>query len=145
VDVPDWVAFLPTVNASLNASAAVLLLVGYALIRSGRREAHKWVMLTSFAVSIVFLACYVVYHSYAGSKEFSGTGPIRTVYFTILISHIILAVTVPVLASITIYRALKKEWAKHRRIAKITFPIWLYVSVTGVIIYMMLYRWTEAG
>ena len=147
MDVPDWVAALPAVNAGLNALATLLLVVGYTLIRCGRRRAHQRTMLSAFATSILFLACYLVYHGAliyytdSGSRHFEGTGPVRPVYYTILISHVILAASVPVLASITIYRALRQEWDRHRRIAKVTFPIWLYVSVTGVIIYLLLYHW----
>ncbi|MDZ4689171.1 MAG: DUF420 domain-containing protein [Planctomycetaceae bacterium] len=144
---PDWVATLPAVNASLNALATVLLVAGYVAIQRRRVHAHKNLMLTAFATSIVFLVCYLVYHAalhhYTGEsgRKFAGTGVIRPVYFTILITHVTLAVAVPVLACITIYRALAQQWNRHRRIAKITFPIWLYVSVTGVVIYGMLYHW----
>lgn len=141
--MPSWVSWLPAVNASLNGLATLLLVTGYVLIRRNRVHAHKRVMLSAFGVSIVFLACYLVYHAYAGSKPFPGTGLMRPVYFTILISHILLAAAVPVLAVVTIYRALKGQWDKHRRIARVTFPIWLYVSVTGVMIYVMLYHWAE--
>ncbi len=147
MNAPDWVTALPAVNAALNATATVLLIVGYVLIRQGRKTGHKRVMLSAFAVSVAFLACYVVYHwglkHYTGeaSRRFEGTGPIRTAYFTILISHVVLAAVVPFLAIVTIYRGLKQQWERHRRIAKITFPIWLYVSVTGVMIYVMLYQW----
>ena len=142
--MPEWVNLLPTVNASLNGLATVLLAVGYVLIRRGRVTAHKWTMLGSFAVSIVFLGCYLVYHYYVGSKKFPGTGAVRIVYLAILVTHIILAAAVPFLASITIYRGLKGQFDKHRRIARITWPIWMYVSVTGVIIYFMLYHWVAA-
>ncbi len=142
--MPEWVNLLPTVNASLNGLATVLLAVGYVLIRRGRVTAHKWTMLSSFAVSIVFLGCYLVYHYYVGSKKFPGTGAVRIVYLAILVTHIILAAAVPFLASITIYRGLKGQFDKHRRIARITWPIWMYVSVTGVIIYFMLYHWVAA-
>jgi protein SCO1/2/putative membrane protein len=149
---PEWVHVLPSVNASLNGLATLLLLSGYVLIRSGRAQAHKRVMLTSFGTSVAFLACYLVYHYFAGSKPFPGTGPVRTVYLGILATHVVLAAAVPLLATITIYRALKAEgtldpalalerWQRHRAIARITFPIWLYVSITGVIIYGMLYHW----
>lgn len=150
MDVPDWVAALPSVNAGLNALATVLLIGGYRLIRRGHRKAHKAVMLTAFVTSIAFLACYVVYHlalkHYSGElgKRFSGTGATLVVYRGILISHVILAAVVPFLASVTIYRGLRSQWERHRRIAKFTFPIWVYVSVTGVIIYMMLYHWPNA-
>jgi uncharacterized membrane protein YozB (DUF420 family) len=146
LDVPDWVTTLPAVNAALNGLATLLLVLGYVWIRQGRVQAHKAAMLSTFFVSIVFLACYLLYHfaldHYTGSssKKFAGTGPIRGVYFTILISHVVLAAAVPVLALVTIYRGLKGEWERHKRIARITFPIWLYVSITGVIIYVMLYH-----
>jgi len=130
---------LPTVNASLNALATVLLIYGYSLIRQGKREQHKRVMLSAFAVSIVFLICYLVYHYNVGSVPYQGQGAIRTVYFVILISHVILAAIVPVLAILTLWRAFQERFDKHRKIAKITLPIWLYVSITGVIVYLMLY------
>lgn len=147
MEAPDWVYTLPTVNAGLNSLATVLLIVGFVLIKRGRRDAHKKVMLTAFATSILFLGFYLGYHfalkhyTGASSQPFLGQGAIKPVYFTILITHVILAAAVPVLALITIYRGLKAQWEKHRRIAKVTFPIWLYVSVTGVIIYLMLYHW----
>lgn len=144
MEPPSWVTALPTLNASLNGLATVLLVMGYVLIRQGRWEAHKRVMLSAFAVSVAFLTSYLIYHSYELTKEFPGTGPARMVYLVILVSHIILAAAVPFLALITIYRGLRSQWDRHRRIARITFPIWLYVSVTGVIIYGMLYHWTGA-
>lgn len=149
-DPPAWVLALPAINAVLNSLSTLLLVGGYALIRKGRREAHKRTMLTAFGVSVLFLACYLVYHGAlthytgSGSQKFQGTGVIRPIYFTILITHIVLAAAVPVLAVITIYRGLKAQWDRHRRIARVTFPIWLYVSVTGVIIYGMLYHWPVA-
>lgn len=133
-------ADLPTVNASLNALAAILLSVGYVLIRQGRREAHRKVMLAAFATSVLFLICYLVYHFQVGSVRFQKTGLVRTVYFTILISHTVLAAAVPPLAIVTLSRALKARFAAHRAIARWTLPIWLYVSVTGVMVYWMLYR-----
>ena len=131
---------LPTVNATLNATAAILLLTGYSLIRRRRIQAHKRVMLTAFGVSIAFLICYVVYHAQVGSVPYQKTGFLRTIYFSILITHTTLAATVPVLAIITLRRALRGDFVRHRKIARWTFPIWLYVSVTGVIVYVMLYR-----
>jgi len=131
---------LPAVNAALNASATVLLITGYVLIRRKRIQAHKRVMLTAFGVSIAFLICYLVYHSQVGSVHYQKTGLLRPIYFSILISHTILAATVPVLAVITLRRALRGDFARHYRIARWTFPIWLYVSVTGVIVYLMLYQ-----
>jgi uncharacterized membrane protein YozB (DUF420 family) len=131
---------LPAVNATLNATATVLLLTGYTLIRQRRANAHRRVMLTAFGVSVAFLICYLIYHSQVGSVAYQKTGIIRTVYFSILITHTILAATVPVLAIITLRRALRGNFESHRRIARWTFPIWLYVSVTGVVVYVMLYR-----
>jgi len=130
---------LPLVNASLNALSTCLLVYGYSLIRRGQRAQHKRVMLSAFAVSSVFLVCYLVYHYNVGSVPYQGQGAMRTLYFTILITHVILAATVPVLAGLTMWRAFQERFDKHRKIAKITFPIWLYVSVTGVIVYLMLY------
>ncbi|MBI1314242.1 DUF420 domain-containing protein [bacterium] len=146
VELPDWLAALPAVNASLNGLSTLLLLLGLWLVKSGRKIAHRNVMLSAFAVSVIFLGCYLTYHQglhhYTGThgKEFTGTGAVRYVYFGILVSHVVLAALVPVLAIITIVRGLKADWVRHRRIAKLTFPIWLYVSITGVVIYLMLYH-----
>jgi len=131
---------LPIVNATLNGTAAVLLTTGYVLIRQGRRDAHRRVMLAAFCVSIVFLISYLIYHSQVGSVHYPHPGTMRIVYLTILFTHTVLAATVPVLAIITLRRALKGEFARHKKLAKWTFPIWLYVSVTGVIVYLMLYQ-----
>jgi uncharacterized membrane protein YozB (DUF420 family) len=131
---------LPLVNAVLNATAAVLLLIAYRFIRQGRKLAHQRTMLAAFSVSVLFLICYLLYHSLAGVVYFAKTGWIRGVYLTILTTHTILAATVPVLAIITLRRALKGNFARHRAIARWTFPIWLYVSVTGVVVYVMLYQ-----
>jgi uncharacterized membrane protein YozB (DUF420 family) len=131
---------LATVNATLNAISAVLLVIGYVLIRQRRIAQHRAAMLTAFATSTAFLICYLVYHAQVGSVPFQKHGPIRALYFTILITHTILAATVPVLAIITLNRALKARFDKHRKIARWTFPIWLYVSVTGVVVYVMLYK-----
>jgi len=131
---------LPAVNASLNATATVLLLTGRWLIGNGRKDAHRKVMLSAFGVSILFLICYVIYHAQVGSVKFQGQGWLRPLYFAILITHVLLAATVPVLAVLTLRRALKGEFAKHRKLARVTHPIWLYVSITGVVVYMMLYH-----
>lgn len=131
---------LPAVNATLNGSAAVLLLWGRYLISRRKVDLHRKVMLTAFGVSIAFLICYLVYHAQVGSVPFQKHGPIRIVYFSILITHTLLAATVPVLAILTLRRALRREFERHRRLARWTFPIWLYVSVTGVIVYLMLYQ-----
>jgi putative membrane protein len=131
---------LPTLNATLNAISAVLLTAGYLLIRQRRQVAHRNCMIAAFVVSALFLVSYLTYHYHAGSKHFAAQGWIRPVYFTILISHIILAFTILPLALRTLYLAWRKRFAQHRRIARLTLPIWLYVSVTGVIIYWMLYH-----
>jgi uncharacterized membrane protein YozB (DUF420 family) len=131
---------LPLLNAILNGIATVLLVTGYVLIRQGRRDAHRVAMLAAFATSILFLISYVIYHAQEGSRPFTGQGPIRTVYFTILISHVALAATVPVLAGVTLWRALQGRFDRHVPLARWTLPIWLYVSVTGIAVYWMLYR-----
>lgn len=130
---------LPAVNASLNALATILLIYGYRLIRQGKREQHKRVMLSAFAVSIIFLICYLVYHAEVGSVPYQGQGMMRVIYFMVLGTHVPLAALVPVLAIMSMWRAFQERFDKHRKIAKITLPIWLYVSITGVIVYLMLY------
>ncbi len=134
------IADLPALNASLNSLAAVFLIVGYALIRSGRRDAHRLCMLTALTTSALFLISYVTYHANAGSVRFQGTGAIRVVYFAVLIPHVILAATILPLALITTARGLRGDYGRHVRIARWTLPVWLYVSVTGVIVYAMLYH-----
>lgn len=131
---------LPLVNATLNAIATVLLIVGYLCIRRGRIRAHRAAMIAAFTVSTLFLACYLVYHGHVGSRPFLGRGPVRTVYFTILISHIILAAAIPPLAGLTLWRALRGRFDRHVPIARWTLPLWLYVSVTGIVVYLMLYQ-----
>jgi uncharacterized membrane protein YozB (DUF420 family) len=131
---------LPTVNAFLNATAAILLVWGYTLIRRKKIAEHRRVMISAFAVSCIFLVCYLIYHYNVGSVKFPRPGWVRTVYLTILATHTVLAATVPFLAVITLNRALRGRFDKHRKIARWTFPIWLYVSVTGVIVYLMLYH-----
>jgi uncharacterized membrane protein YozB (DUF420 family) len=131
---------LPTVNATLNAISAVLLATGYVMIRRRRVNAHRNCMIAAFAVSALFLACYLIYHYHTGSKRFTLDGWIRPVYFAILISHIVLAFLILPLALRTLYLAWRKQFVKHRRIARLTYPLWMYVSVTGVIIYWMLYH-----
>ena len=131
---------LPAINASLNALSAVILITGYALIRNRHRTAHQYAMVSAFAVSVVVLVCYLVYHYQVGSVRFPRTGAIRTVYLSILLTHTILAATVPVLSILTLTRAFQRRFPAHRRIARWTFPIWLYVSLTGVVVYWMLYR-----
>jgi len=140
----DLIPILPHVNASLNALATVLLVAAFVLIKRRQETAHKWVMLASFGVSAIFLACYLTYHFSIpeGSKKFpAGEYPAAAyVYYPILISHILLAVTVPFLAVGSIYLGLADKRLGHRRLVKWAFPIWLYVSVTGVIVYLMLYQ-----
>lgn len=131
---------LPALNATLNGTAALLLMAGYVLIRTGRQEAHKRCMLGALAASVLFLVSYVIYHASTGSRAFTGTGPVRIVYFTILITHVVLAVAIVPLALITANRGLRARFDRHIRIARWTLPIWLYVSVTGVVIYLMLYQ-----
>jgi putative membrane protein len=131
---------LPTLNAVLNALSAGFLLWGYVLIRRGRREAHRRAMLAAVACSGVFLASYLTYHAQVGSVRFTGTGTIRVVYFAILLTHTVLAVAILPLVLVTLGRALRGDFPRHRRLARITFPLWAYVSVTGVVVYWMLYR-----
>jgi uncharacterized membrane protein YozB (DUF420 family) len=131
---------LPAVNAALNATAAVLLVWGYILIRRRSIAAHRKVMLAAFATSTVFLACYLIYHFHVGSVRFPRTGAIRTVYLSILATHTALAATVPPLAIVTLNRGLRERFDRHRKIARWALPVWLYVSVTGVVVYLMLYQ-----
>ena len=131
---------LPALNATLNAVSAVLLVLGYLFIRRRKIAAHKLCMISAFATSTLFLASYLVYHYHVGSKPFSGQGAIRAVYFSILISHVVLAAAIVPLALVTLRRAWKEQFDRHARIARRTLPIWLYVSVTGVVVYWMLYR-----
>ena len=131
---------LPTLNAALNAVSALLLLVGFALVRAGRREAHRNAMLAALTTSTLFLASYLVYHLDVGSVRFARSGPIRTVYLAILASHTVLAAAIVPLVILALVRALRGEFARHRRVARWALPMWLYVSVTGVVIYLMLYH-----
>jgi putative membrane protein len=130
----------PTINAFLNALTAILLLTGYFFILRGKRAVHKKIMLSAFSTSIVFLTSYLYYHAHVGSVPFKGTGIIRLVYFAILISHTILAMVIVPMAIVTLTRGLSSRFDKHKRLARLTLPIWLYVSVTGVVVYMMLYH-----
>lgn len=136
----NWLSLLPTVNASLNALSGVFLLLGYVNIRRGERTTHKRFMLAACATSILFLATYLTYHALAGSTRFAGTGWSRPVYFAILLSHTILAAAIVPMAIITLSNALRNRLVQHRRIARWTFPIWMYVSVTGVLVYLFLYH-----
>ena len=133
-------ADLPHVNAALNFIAAVLLFGGWRAIRAQRVDLHRRLMMAAFAVSCLFLVSYVVYHLTHGSTRFGGQGPVRTVYFLLLVTHVVLAAAVPPLAIVTLARALHGDLVSHRRLARVTFPVWMYVSVTGVVIYEMLKR-----
>jgi uncharacterized membrane protein YozB (DUF420 family) len=133
-------ALLPAVNATLNATSGILLAIGYVLIKRRQINAHRNCMLLAFASSTLFLISYVVYHLHIGSRPFPGVGPIRFVYFSILISHVLLAIVIVPMAIMSLTRGLKGRYASHRRIARKTFPLWMYVSVTGVIVYWMLYQ-----
>ena len=136
----NYVHYLPTLNAILNGTAAILLAYGFYLIRNRRIAEHRRIMKTAFGVSVVFLISYLIYHAQVGSVRFEHTGPLRTLYLSILLTHTVLAAAVPVLAIITLNRALKARFDRHVAIAHWTLPIWLYVSVTGVVVYVMLYH-----
>ena len=131
---------LPSLNATLNAASAVLLGIGYVLIRRGRWRQHRVAMIAAFCTSVLFLISYLVYHAHTGSKHFPGRGWIRTVYFSILLTHTVLAAAIVPLVLITLSRGLSARYDRHRAIARWTLPIWMYVSVTGVVVYWMLYR-----
>ncbi len=131
---------LPTLNAALNTASALLLLTGWWLIRHGRRDAHRRAMLLAVATSTLFLVSYLAYHFEVGSVRFTGQGPIRTVYFAILLGHTVLAAAIVPLVLVTLRRALRGRFEAHRALARITLPLWLWVSVSGVVVYWMLYR-----
>ncbi len=133
-------AAFPALNASLNAATSFLLVAGWLLIRSGRREAHRWTMVSAFLVSALFLACYLWYHAHHGVTSYAGTGPMRTAYFAILGTHTVLAAAVLPLILRALYLAARGRFDEHRRLARWTFPVWLYVSTTGVAVYWILYR-----
>lgn len=138
LDVRD----LPAVNATLNSLAAILLVTGWFLIRRRRIEAHRNVMIAAVVCSTLFLISYLFYHSQVGSVRFQGTGGVRTFYLAVLLTHTVLAAAVPFLAAITLWFAFRRRYPTHRRIARWALPIWLYVSVTGVVVYWMLYQMT---
>jgi uncharacterized membrane protein YozB (DUF420 family) len=137
---PDYISYLPHINACLNATSAVLLFSGYRFIRAGNVAAHRACQVSAFIVSLLFLASYLTYHYNHGTTRFQGTGLARPIYFTILTTHTILAIAIVPLVAVTLYRALRQDFMRHRRIARITLPLWLYVSITGVIVYLMLYQ-----
>jgi putative membrane protein len=138
--VSDYVSYLPHLNACLNGASALLLLAGYRSIKSHNVAAHRACQVSALVVSVLFLASYLTYHYYHGATRFQGTGLARPIYFTILFSHTILAIVIVPFIIITFYRALRQDFARHRRIARITLPLWLFVSVTGVIVYRMLFH-----
>jgi len=136
----EYISYLPHLNAILNATCALLLFSGYSFIRAGRVAAHRACQTAAVVVSIVFLVSYITYHYHHGTTRFAGVGLVRPIYFTILISHTMLAIAIVPLVGVTLYRALHADFVRHRRIARITLPLWLYVSITGVIVYLMLYQ-----
>ena len=136
---------LPTLNAVLNSATAILLVTGYVLIRSGRREAHRRVMLAALVTSALFLVSYLVYHAEVGSVRFQGTGAVRTAYLGILLTHTVLAAVVAPLAIVVAALALRGRFERHKRIARWTLPVWLYVSATGVAVYLLLYHGPGRG
>jgi putative membrane protein len=136
----DYISYLPHLNACLNSTSAILLFSGYRFIRSGNIAAHRTCQVSALAVSLLFLTSYLTYHYHHGATRFQGTGLVRPIYFTILTSHTILAMVIVPLVVLTFYRAFRGDFTRHRRIARITLPLWLYVSVTGVIVYLMLYQ-----
>lgn len=138
--IPAPYAIYPAINATLNGTSAVLLIIGRTLIKNGKTAAHRLVMLAALASSSLFLISYLYYHYHVGSVRFQGQGVWRPIYFTLLTSHTILAAVIVPMVIITLSRALRRRFDQHRRIARWTFPLWLYVSVTGVVIYFMLYR-----
>ena len=142
--VPSQYAIYPVIDAVLNGTSAVLLLIGRAYIKRGRMAAHRAVMITALVSSALFLTSYLYYHAHVGSVRFQGQGWSRPVYFTILISHTILAAAIVPLVIITLTRALRENFDRHRAIARWTYPLWMYVSITGVIVYFMLYHWSAA-
>jgi uncharacterized membrane protein YozB (DUF420 family) len=138
--MPDYVSYLPHLNACLNGTSALLLFSGYTFIRSRNVVAHRACQIAALVTSLLFLVSYVVYHYHHGTTRFQGTGWVRPLYFTILTSHTILAIVIVPLVTLTFYRAFRNDFVRHRRIARITLPIWFYVSITGVIVYLMLYQ-----
>jgi len=136
----EYIFLLPHLNAFLNGSSAVLLVAGYSFIRRGKISAHKQCQLSALTASTLFLISYLTYHYFHGTTRFPGQGIARVIYFVILISHTILAVVIVPLVVITVTRALRGDFLRHRKIARITLPLWLYVSVTGVLVYLMLYH-----
>ena len=137
---PEFISYLPHVNACLNGTSALLLFTGYTFIRKRNVAAHRTCQITALCISILFLISYVTYHFHHGATRFQGTGVVRPIYFTILLTHTILAIVIVPLVILTFYRAFRNDFMRHRRIARITLPLWLYVSITGVIVYLILYQ-----
>lgn len=138
--MPDYISYLPHLNALLNSTSTVFLLIGFIMIRKGRIRTHLKCQLAAVITSTLFLISYLTYHYYHGDTRFLGQGIVRPFYFTILITHVVLAIVIVPLVLITLYRAWRSDFTRHKRIARWTLPIWLYVSVTGVIVYVMLYH-----
>jgi uncharacterized membrane protein YozB (DUF420 family) len=138
--MPEFIPYLPHVNACLNATSAIILLVGYVAIRSGKVAVHRACQISALVVSLLFLTSYLTYHYYHGTTRFQGTGLVRTVYLSVLLSHTVLAIVIVPLVAITFFRAFKLDFVRHRKIARITLPLWFYVSITGVVVYLMLYQ-----
>ncbi|MFN2512896.1 MAG: DUF420 domain-containing protein [Pyrinomonadaceae bacterium] len=138
--MPDYISYLPHLNAILNTTSALFLIAGYRFIRNGFIRAHRNCQIAALVTSTCFLISYLTYHYYHGDTRFLGQGLVRPFYFAILITHVILAIVILPLVLITVYRAARGDFIRHRRIARWTLPLWLYVSVTGVIVYLMLYR-----
>ena len=136
----DYIPYLPHLNPCLNGTIALLLLSVYTFIRSRNVVAHRACQIGALVISLLFLASYLTYHYNHGSTRFQGTGLVRSFYFTVLLSHTILAIVIVPLVILTFYRAFRGDFSRHRRIARITLPLWLYVSITGVIVYLMLYQ-----
>ena len=137
---PEFISYLPHVNACLNGTSFILLFSGYRFIRAHNVAAHRVCQISALIVSLLFLASYLTYHYNHGTTRFQGTGLARPIYFTVLTSHTILAIVIVPLVALTFYRAFRGDFTRHRRIARITLPLWLYVSITGVIVYLMLYQ-----
>src|SRR6478672_8957336 len=138
--MPGFIPYLPHLNACLNGTSAILLFAGFSFIRSGKVAAHRACQISALVVSTLFLVSYLTYHYYHGTTRFQGSGLVRPIYFTILTSHTILAIVIVPLIAITFVRAFRLDFVRHRKIARITLPLWFYVSITGVIVYLMLYQ-----
>ena len=138
--MPGFISYLPHLNACLNGTSAILLFAGFSFIRSGKVAAHRACQISALVVSTLFLVSYLTYHYFHGTTRFQGSGLARPIYFTILTSHTILAIVIVPLIAITFVRAFRLDFVRHRKIARITLPLWFYVSITGVIVYLMLYQ-----